>query len=52
MSPQKCYRILEQRQRAWRQFSRKQHFIVLAQTQWTQVQKLSPENNVALPYIP
>jgi hypothetical protein len=27
-----------------RQFSRKQGFIVLTQTQWTHVQRMSPEN--------
>jgi hypothetical protein len=35
-----------------RQFSRKQCFIVPAQTQWTCVQRLSPESKGALPYIP
>jgi hypothetical protein len=34
------------------QFSREQCFIVLAQTQQTPVQRLSPENKGALPYIP
>jgi hypothetical protein len=34
------------------QFSRKQHFIVPAQTQQTPVQRLSPENKGALHYIP
>jgi hypothetical protein len=31
---------------------RKQCFIVPAQTQWTCVQRLSPENEEILPYIP
>jgi hypothetical protein len=31
---------------------RKQHFIVLAQTQWTHVQRLSHENKEFSPYIP
>uniref|UniRef100_A0A8C0XIX4 RAVE complex protein Rav1 C-terminal domain-containing protein n=1 Tax=Castor canadensis TaxID=51338 RepID=A0A8C0XIX4_CASCN len=35
-----------------RQFSRKQCFIVLAQTQWTHVQRLSPENKGVSPYVP
>jgi hypothetical protein len=43
----KCCRNLEQRPRMQRQFSRKQHFIVPAQTQW-----LSPGNKGGLPYIP
>jgi hypothetical protein len=34
-----------------RQFNR-ERFIVLAQTEWTLVQRLSPENKGALPYIP
>jgi hypothetical protein len=29
-----------------------QDFIVLAQAQWTHVQRLSPDNKGALPYIP
>jgi hypothetical protein len=32
--------------------SRKQDFIVLAQTQWTCVQRLSPENKGVSPYMP
>jgi hypothetical protein len=44
-------RILEQRDRTLRKFLRKQCFIVLAHTQWSHVQKLSPENKGALPYI-
>jgi hypothetical protein len=35
-----------------RQFSRKQCFIVPAQTQWSHVQRLSPENNEVSPYVP
>jgi hypothetical protein len=35
-----------------RSFSRKQCFIVPAQTQWTRVQRLSPENKGISPYIP
>jgi hypothetical protein len=35
-----------------RQFSRKQHFIAPAQTQWSRVQRLSPQNKGVLPYIP
>jgi hypothetical protein len=34
------------------QFSRKQHFVVLAQTQRTHVQRLSAENKEVSPYIP
>jgi hypothetical protein len=33
-------------------FSRKQHFIMPAQTQWSHVQRLSPEYNEVSPYIP
>jgi hypothetical protein len=32
--------------------SRKQHFIVLAQTQWTHVQRPSPDNKGVSPYRP
>jgi len=32
--------------------TRKQHFIVLAQTQWTRVQRLSLENKGVSSYIP
>jgi hypothetical protein len=39
-----CCRNLELRYWTLKQFSRKQHFIVMAQTQWTRVQRLSPEN--------
>jgi hypothetical protein len=35
-----------------RQFSRKQHFIVPAQTEWSCVQRLSPENKEVSPCIP
>jgi hypothetical protein len=45
----KCYRKLEQTQDSE---ARKQHFILLAQTQWTRVQRLSPENKGVSPYIP
>jgi hypothetical protein len=34
------------------QFSRKQHFIVPTQTQWTCIQRLSPKNKEVSPYIP
>jgi hypothetical protein len=47
-----CCRNLKLRNGTLRQFSRKQHFIVLAQTQWTRVQRLSPENKGVSPYIP
>jgi hypothetical protein len=48
----RCYGNLEQRHRTLRQFSRKQCFIVPAQTQWTRVQRLSPEIKGGSPYIP
>jgi hypothetical protein len=32
--------------------SRKQHFVVSAQTQQTHIQRLSPENKGVSPYIP
>jgi hypothetical protein len=51
-SPQNHTRNLEQRQRTLRQFSWKSHFIVLAQTQQIQVQRLSLKNKGSLPYIP
>jgi hypothetical protein len=35
-----------------RQFSRKQHFIVPAQTQWTHVQRLSPKDKEVSPNKP
>jgi hypothetical protein len=47
-----CYRNLKLRWGTLRQFSRKQCFIVLAQTQWTHVQRLSPENKGVPPSIP
>jgi hypothetical protein len=40
-----CYRTL-------RQFTRKQHFVVPTQTQWTVVLRLSPENKYVSHYIP
>jgi hypothetical protein len=45
-------RNLKLRYGTLRQFSRKQHFIVLAQTQQTHVQRLSPKNKGVSPYIP
>jgi hypothetical protein len=45
---QKCYGNLEQRHGTLRQFSRKKRFIVLAQTQWTRVQRLNPKNKEGL----
>jgi hypothetical protein len=50
-SPKKCGN-LKLRYGTLRQFSRKQRFIVSAQTQQTRVQRLSPENKVVSPYIP
>jgi hypothetical protein len=50
--PKKCCRNLKQRYGTLKQFSRKQHFIVSAQTQWTRVRRLSPENKEVSPYIP
>jgi hypothetical protein len=41
-SPKKCCGNLKVRYRTLRKFSRKQHFIMMAQTQWTHVQRLSP----------
>jgi hypothetical protein len=38
--------------RTLRKVSRKQHFIVLAQTQQTHVQRLSPKNKKVSPYMP
>jgi C-terminal processing protease CtpA/Prc len=52
MSTQKFNRILELRYGTLRQFSWKQCFIVLAQTQWTQVQRQSLENKGVSPDIP
>jgi hypothetical protein len=34
-----------------KQFGSKQHFIAAAQTQWTFVQRLNPENQEISPYI-
>jgi hypothetical protein len=36
-SPQKCYGNLKMRYRTLKQFNRKQHFIVPAQTQWAPI---------------
>jgi hypothetical protein len=47
-----CCRNLKLRCRTLRQFSRKQRFIVPAQTQETYVQRLSPKNKKVFPYIP
>jgi hypothetical protein len=52
MSPQKCCGNLNLRYRTLRQFSKKQHFIVLTQTQQTGVQRLSPENKSVPPNRP
>jgi hypothetical protein len=46
-----CCRNLKLRYRTLRQFSRNQHFIVPEQTQWTRVQRLSPENKGVSPCI-
>jgi hypothetical protein len=43
-SPQKCYGKLKQRNGTLRQCNRKQFCTVVAQTQWTQVQRPSPRN--------
>jgi hypothetical protein len=51
-SPTKCCANLKLRYRIVRQFSRKQHFIVPAQTQRTHVQWLSPKNKGISPYTP
>jgi hypothetical protein len=47
-----CCRNLKLRYETLRQFSRKQHFILLAQIQQTRVQRLSPKNKGVSPYIP
>jgi hypothetical protein len=44
LSPKKCHGTLELRYGTLRQFSRKQSFMVPAQTQRTCVQRLSPKN--------
>jgi hypothetical protein len=46
-----CCRNLKLRYRTLRQFTRRQHFIVPAQTQQTRVQGLSSENKEVSPYI-
>jgi hypothetical protein len=51
-APKKCCGTLKLRYETLRQFSRKQRFVVPAQTQGTQVQRLSPENKEFSPYIP
>jgi hypothetical protein len=51
-APKKCCRILLAETRDSEANSRKQHFIVPAQTQQTHVQRLSPENKGISPYIP
>jgi hypothetical protein len=51
-APKKCYGNLKLRYRTLRQFSRKQHFIVPAQTRWTRVQSLNPENKGVSPLYP
>jgi hypothetical protein len=48
---QKCCRNLNLRYGTLRWFSRKQYFIVPAQTQQTHVQSLSPENQRVSPHI-
>jgi hypothetical protein len=50
-SSKKCCGNLKLRNRTLRKFSRKQHFIVSTQTQWTHVQRLSPQNKEASPYV-
>jgi hypothetical protein len=47
-----CCGNLKLRYGTLRQFSRKQHFIVLAQTHQTPLQRLSPENQGVSPYTP
>jgi hypothetical protein len=42
----------ELRSESLRQMSRKKHFVVLAQTQLTCVQRLNPKNKGVSPYIP
>jgi hypothetical protein len=51
-APKKCCGNLKLRYGSLRQFSRKQRFIVPAQTQQTHVQRLSPENKGVSPCIP
>jgi hypothetical protein len=51
-APKKCCRNLKPRYGTLRQFSRKKHFIVSAQTQQTRVQRLSPENKEVSPCVP
>jgi hypothetical protein len=50
--PKVCCGNLKLRYGTLRQFTRKQQFIVLAQTQQTCVQRLHPENTEVSPYIP
>jgi hypothetical protein len=47
-----CCRNVKLRYRTLRQFSRKQCFFVLTQTQQARVQRLSPENKEVSSYIP
>jgi hypothetical protein len=47
-----CCRSLLAEIRDTEAISRKEHFIVPAQTQWTHVQRLSPKNKGVSPYIP
>jgi hypothetical protein len=49
-APKKYCGNLKLRYGTLRQFSRKQHFNVLEQTQWTRVQSLSPENRILTLY--
>jgi hypothetical protein len=51
-APKKCCGNLKLRYGTLRQFSRKQCFIVPAQTQQTHVHRLSPENKGVSPYVP
>jgi hypothetical protein len=44
--------LQETRTETWDSEARKQCFIVPAQTQWTHVQRLSPENKGVSPYVP
>jgi hypothetical protein len=52
MIKQGCCRKLPAEIRDTEAISRKQCFIVPAQTQWTHVQRLSPENKGVSPYMP
>jgi hypothetical protein len=52
MAPMSVAGVCCLRYRTLEAISRKEHFIVPAQTQQTHVQRLSPENKGVSPYIP